>query len=214
MTAAGMTMMFNGYSDRASDSHWILARGEPVHILELEGDYGARVCGLGVGDRPARHRTEWVWLEELSAVSAGVGEAPGRVSRRQVTDILSDPSSKAFKDLRDRAAYMYITRCYPTHLRPFFTGALTEMRRYANRDAGRAGFEFELTFVHQLELDDHPMVERVRELVGQGWRVDDPIGANARHSFQKVHLSMGDLKRTIRTTGEVVLGWQPPKVRN
>lgn len=213
MISIGHKMKFAGYADRNVDSLWVLAKGEPVRVVALEADYGARVCGLDSSGRPARARTEWVWLEELESWWGDGDQPTCRVSRRQVAAILADPSSKMFADLRDRAAYMYVTQCYPTHLRPFFTGALTEMRRYASRTAGGQGPAFELTFVHQLELDDHPMVVRVREMAAEGWTVNDPIRETARHSFQKIHLSLGDERRTVRTSGEVVLGWQLPKRR-
>ena len=211
MISVGHQLKFSGYADRNADSLSVLAKGEPVRVLALEADYGARVCGLDSLGRPARRRTEWVWLEELTSWSDDSDRTDVRVTRRQVAAILANPSSKLFADLRDRAAYMYVTRCYPTHLRPFATGALTEMRRYASRNAGGQGFEFELAFVHQLELDNHPMVVSVRELVAEGWTINDPIKSSARRSYQKVHLSMGHEKRTIRTSGEVVLGWQLPK---
>lgn len=213
MIAVGSSFVFNGYSDRATDSRWILAKGEPVRVLALEGDYGARVCGLGASDRPAPHRTEWVWLEELTSLTDVPGALPGKVSRRQVTDILADPDSLAFTELRDRAAYMYLTRCYPTHLRPFYTGALTEMRRYANLGPQSPGFSLEPAFIHELDLDEHPMVVRAREMMARGWRLCDPIRESARHSFQKIHLSKGTQKITIRIAGEIVLGWQVPKRR-
>lgn len=207
-------MMFNGYSDRGCDSRWVLAKGEPVRVLELEADYGARVCGLDAAGRLASGRTEWVWLEELAAWSDEADQPACRVSRRQVSAILAEPNSEMFKDLRNRAAYMYITGCYPTHLRPFYTGALTEMRRYSHLEARNGGYGFEPAFIEGLELDDHPMVVRARELASRGWSLRDPLRGSQRRSFQKIHLSRGERKVSVRITGETVLGWQLPEQRH
>lgn len=39
-------------------------------------------------------------------------------------EVLTDPDSKEFSDLRDRMAYVYITGAFPTHLRSYFTNLL------------------------------------------------------------------------------------------
>lgn len=113
----------------------------------------------------------------------------------EVEEILKDPRSKAYKDLRDRAAYMYVTGTYPSHLRRFFTrmlGMIASMHRQGVSMDGRSGtMKVREDIVSRLQLAEHPMVAKVRTLVDQGWRIQISRGQNERKPYTKVFLFRG-----------------------
>jgi hypothetical protein len=128
-----------------------------------------------------------------------------------VPAILSDPGSKAFRDLRDRAAYMYITGTYPSHLRPFFTQALTLISRGDSQpvslDGGSDYGRVDERVAERLNLDTHPMVVKVREFVAAGYRIRVSLGPNARKPYTKVFLEKGGEQITVQIDGSVLDHW-------
>ena len=86
--------------------------------------------------------------------------------------ILSHPSATSFRALRDRAAYIFITGCMPTHLHPETYELLllvSEVSRGATSLDGRSGaFVIIEEAATRLNLDSHPMVAKVRELLVDG----------------------------------------------
>jgi hypothetical protein len=128
-----------------------------------------------------------------------------------VEAILSDPHGRHFRDLRDRAAYVFVTGTFPTHLRVFFTRVLavvstTEMA--ASTFAGRAGsLTVAPAIAMRLGLTVHPMVVKVREYVERGYRIRISKGANERKPYYKVWVFKGEDQRTIKFDGSILEGW-------
>ncbi len=125
--------------------------------------------------------------------------------------ILADPRSKDFGDLRDRAAHMYLTGGFPSHLREFFTSALRiissdqELTVQAVPGAGPIGIAKEV--VRRLELDGHPMVVAVRRRDLEGWKIRPSLGPDRRRPFTKVFMYLGSQKITVQIDGSVLDHW-------
>jgi hypothetical protein len=129
-----------------------------------------------------------------------------------IQGILADPKSKEFKDLRDRAAYMFITGAHPSHLRIFFTRALTRISKMHNKPVsldGRSGnLKIDEVIASKLELSAHPMALKAQQYVNDGWRIRVSHGPNARKPFTKVFLHRGkDEEVTVNLDGYVKDSW-------
>lgn len=140
------------------------------------------------------------------------GEA--RVTDADVEAIIRDHKSKEYHDLRDRAAYMYVTGSFPSHLRTFFTRVLSMISRYHSSPGGLDGSSgnqrIDDMMVGKLELEKHPMVMKVREYVDAGWRIQLARGANERKPFSKVFLWKGrnpTYQITVQIDGSVLDHW-------
>lgn len=139
------------------------------------------------------------------------GTTPDDVSR-----LLHDKNSKEFDDLRDRAAYVYATGSYPTHLRAYMTSLLSKITRYSRNpvslDRRLGSMAVDETRAQQLGLDEHPMVVKVRGFIKQGYRIqlsrDDET---SRRPYTKVFLwrrARHGLERiTVQSDGSVKDGW-------
>lgn len=129
----------------------------------------------------------------------------------EVERILADSRTKEFKDLRDRSAYMYITGTHPSHLRTFFTRALSLVSRMHNRPVsldGRSGnLKLDERVVQKLDLDNHPMVQKVREYIAEGYRITVSRGANNRKPYTKIFMSKGNDEITVQIDGSVLDHW-------
>lgn len=133
-------------------------------------------------------------------------------TRTEIERILSTPASKAFKDLRDRAAYMHITGSHPSHLRAFFTQALSLVSEMQNQPASLDGLSGALKLnediVKRLGLESHPMVVKVREHVQGGWRIKTSRGPNARKPYTKTFLHRGQDRIAIQIDGSILDHWR------
>lgn len=133
-----------------------------------------------------------------------------------IESILGHPAEKPYKDLQDRAAYMYVTGCFPTHLR----GAASEWLRLVSTPSrspsaldGRGGVMSILQPVAtRLGLEMHPMVEKVREKVAQGCTITASRGPHARRPYGKVFLSRriadGEDRIAVKIDGSVLDHWR------
>lgn len=145
----------------------------------------------------------------LASASGGALGADGD----EIARILAEPRSKEYKDLRDRAAYMFITGTYPSHLRTFFTRALSVISKLHNAPVsldGRSGnLQVDPVIAGKLELDTHPMVVKVRQYIKDGWRIQVSRGANERKPYTKVFMfhRRGD-HVTVQIDGSVLDHWE------
>lgn len=125
--------------------------------------------------------------------------------------IVSDPKSKLFNDFRDRAAYAFATGTYPSHLRPFFTQALSLVTTPSTAPTALDGLSGVLKVDEdvssRLGLGDHPMVRKVRAQVADGFRIRASRGPNSRRPFTKVFMHKGALRLTVQIDGSVLDGW-------
>ena len=129
----------------------------------------------------------------------------------EIGRIHSDPKSKEFKDLRDRAAYMYITGTHPSHLRTFFTQALALVSKMHNNPVSLDGLsgalKLEDEVVQELDLPNHPMVLKATRYVRDGWRIKPSRSPNARKPYTKVLLYKGQQQLTVQIDGSVLDHW-------
>lgn len=125
--------------------------------------------------------------------------------------ILSDPRSKLFNDFRDRAAYVLVTGIYPSHLRPFFTQALsmvtTPCATPTALDGPSGVLKLDEDVARRLGLADHPMVRKARAMIADGYRVKASRGPSSRRPFARVFMHKGALRLTVQVDGSVLDGW-------
>ncbi len=129
--------------------------------------------------------------------------------------ILAHPKQKPFSDLRDRAAFIFITGCMPTHLRAETYDLLrlvTQMSRGATSLDGRHGtFVVIEEIATRLHLEDHPMVTKVRRFIDKSYLINVSRGHNSRRPYSKIFLSRrGDARHasiTVQRDGSVLDDW-------
>lgn len=140
---------------------------------------------------------------------------PAKGDENDLQKILTDPTSKDYQDLRDRAAYVYCTGTFPTHLRSFMMSLLriaTHVRVQPVALDGRSG-SIELTpeVRAALDLEDHPMVSRVRDFVEDGYKIFFQRDLTDRRPYSKVLLykkEAGEIhKLVVQADGSILDGW-------
>jgi len=130
-----------------------------------------------------------------------------------------DPQlQKAYTDFRDRAAYVYVTGSFPTHLRSFFTSLLRKATRHASKpvalDQRSGSIQITPQVVKQLQLDNHPMVEQVRNYLKHGFKIQASRGVTERRPYSRVFMfreapmGRGVAKITVQIDGSMKEGWQ------
>ncbi|GAD60311.1 hypothetical protein MBEBAB_2561 [Brevundimonas abyssalis TAR-001] len=107
---------------------------------------------------------------------------------------------------------MHITGTHPSHLRAFFTQALSLVSEMQNQPTSLDGLTGALKMnedvVKRLDLEAHPMVVKVREHVKGGWRIKASRGSNARKPFTKVFLCKGLEQITVQIDGSILDHWR------
>jgi hypothetical protein len=100
----------------------------------------------------------------------------------------SDPAHrKAYLDFRDRAAYVFVTGAFPTHLRPESVRLLRNITQFSKtQDAEMGSVRILPKFVEDLDLTNHPMVREVRRYQAKGWIVSVSPHPDARRPFGRV----------------------------
>jgi hypothetical protein len=134
------------------------------------------------------------------------------LTEQELRSILSDPRSKDYKDLRDRAAYVYITGSFPTHLRTLMTSLLRAVTKYSRTpvslDGSRGSIKLDNEMVDALGLDEHPMIRKVKHYIDQGYRLQpSPFSLKDRRPFSRVYLTKDNDKVIVQADGSVRDGW-------
>lgn len=132
-----------------------------------------------------------------------------------VTAILERPKEKAFVDLRDRVAYVYVTGCFPSHLRAEANELLRCVTKGSHGPSaldGRGGVFCVLQPVAtRLDLEGHPMVAKVRRKIDEGFKIVVSRGANTRRPFGNIFLRRGKgsdaVEITVKSDGSVLDHW-------
>lgn len=105
-------------------------------------------------------------------------------------DIPSDPASKDYVEFRDRAAYVYVTGSFPTHLRVHYTGLLRLVTRYnkepVSLDQRTGHMAVNKEAVEKLMLEDHPMVRKVRAMIDKGYLIERSDSLTERRPYGRV----------------------------
>jgi hypothetical protein len=113
-------------------------------------------------------------------------------SPEAVDAILQCPKQKAYYDLRDRASYVYVTGCFPTHLRAEANELLRLISTFSETPTSLGGRTGTIVVceeaVVRLGLADHPMAAQVRAYLDKGYRIASGRGSNTRRPFGKTFL--------------------------
>lgn len=122
--------------------------------------------------------------------------------------VLEDPKSKEYRDLRDRAAYVHLTGTIPSHLRTFMVQLLRKIASYSRARQSRPGpFAVDDKVIDALQLDDHPMIKKTRQLLAQGYKLQTSRGFKERRPYSRVFLFKGPEKMTVQFDGSIKEGW-------
>lgn len=73
--------------------------------------------------------------------------------------------------------------------------------------AGAGSLRVSRDAVRRLRLAAHPMVVKVRQLIGEGYQVRVSLGPNARKGYGKIRVWRDDDRRTVQIDGSVKDGW-------
>jgi hypothetical protein len=123
--------------------------------------------------------------------------------------------SRTRDEIRDRAAYVYVTGQFPSHLRRNYTGILRAMSQRFRKPVsldGRSGtLALNGDVAHDLKLEEHPMVREVRHKIAEGFVIQPSRGLTTRKPFGKVFMLKAGRRKTDKVTvqidGSVLHGW-------
>lgn len=124
--------------------------------------------------------------------------------------------SKTREDVRDRAAYIFVTGQFPSHLRTNYMGILRAISATFNRPValdGRSGsIKLTSAVVNDLDLENHPMVIAVRDKLAEGFLIQPSRGLHARRPFGKVFMyrptGSGNDLIVVNSEGATKIGWE------
>ena len=123
--------------------------------------------------------------------------------------------SRVRDDIRDRAAYVYVTGQFPSHLRRNYMGILravtASFQRPVSLDGRSGSVKLTSDVVNDLALEKHPMVIEVRAKIDEGYLIQPSRGLTSRKPFTKVfmrrHKTDGTEHITVSIDGAVKRGW-------
>jgi len=123
--------------------------------------------------------------------------------------------TKLRDDVRDRAAYVYVTGQFPSHLRSNTMGILRAVTASFTKPVsldGRSGsIKLTSAVVQDLELEKHPMVMEVRSRIDAGFVIQPSRGLQSRKPFGKVFMHRrkrtGVDMITVNADGSVKNSW-------
>lgn len=129
-----------------------------------------------------------------------------------------DNCPKLHDDVRDRAAYVFITGNFPSHLRSKSLAVLKQISRPYRRPSsldGRGGHRMlHDGAVRILTLNEHEMVRVVREKIRQGYLIHPSRGFGTRNGYSKVFMfkrhpdQMVYDRIAVTIEGAIKKGWQ------
>jgi hypothetical protein len=139
----------------------------------------------------------------------------GKDSENELAEVLHDPESRNYQELRDRAAYVYCTGIYPTHLRQLMMGFLRIATRTQVQPVALDGRSGSIAVTPEvakaLDLDSHAMVSRARDYVEEGYKLFFNHKATDRRPYSKVLLYKKSGKNihriVVQADGSVLEGW-------
>jgi hypothetical protein len=142
----------------------------------------------------------------------------------QASAVTSTPSigedpvvgSKEYEDMRDRAAYVYVTGANPTHLRSRMSALLRARTSYSRKPVSLDGLSGCIKVaeenVKRLSLENHPMVVKAKSFVDEGYKIELATHWKARRPYSKILLFKQDpagqvTRVTVQNDGSVLEGW-------
>ena len=201
----GDQVLFKGYSGNPAGYEPVLTPGDACVVEMIDGDTGLRV--RKAPERPGKSISEWVFVEEVMTPNLSARRRGPHPDPRAVLKMMARKDTKAFADLRDRVAYMYLTGAHPTHMRPLFTGALNVLSETVNSSSRFGPHRIDRSAVYELDLSEHPMVVEARRLMAEGWRLVVSLGPNCRRRYCKLYFSREQHRLTLSSDGSIKLGW-------
>lgn len=138
------------------------------------------------------------------------------ISSHDDTRPITFANGKARDDIRARAAYVYVTGKFPSHLRQNYKGVLraftATFARPASLDGRSGSIKVTSDVVKELDLENHPMVVAVRSKINKGFMIQPDRGRGRRRPYRLVflykRLRNGVVERiTITDEGAVKEGW-------
>ena len=199
----GDQVLFKGYSWNSEGYEALLTPGDACVVEEVDGDTGVVVRTVSSTGRQGVR--EWVLLEELWRIDPAKPQQAATVQR--VLRMMASENTKAFADLRDRVAYMFVTGGHPTNLRPFFTHALNVLSTWTGKAVGFGPHVIDRSAVYCLRLREHPLVLETQQLLAEGWRLTVSLGPNKRRPFGNLYFSLGADRLTVNAEGWIRAGW-------
>lgn len=123
--------------------------------------------------------------------------------------------TKSRSDIRDRAAYVFVTGQFPSHLRSNCMGILRAISEVIAKPAaldGRSGsMQIDAAAAADLDLENHPLVRAVRDKLANGFLIQPSRGLQARRPFGKVFMyrptSEGNDLVVVTSEGALKTGW-------
>jgi hypothetical protein len=132
-------------------------------------------------------------------------------AEKDISVVLADPDSQGWRELRDRAAYVYLSGSFPSHLRPHTVRALRQVVHPVNHPEEGKALVVNDEAVDALQLREHPMVTTANRFLEKGYqlRLSDEPGDRRPFSRVLVYREVGEgiQKATISIDGGVKSGW-------
>lgn len=201
----GDWVLFKGYSGNPAGYEPVLAPGDACVVVMIDGEGALRVRKIPA--QPRKTITEWVFVEEVLPLDGAPRPGDPRPDPRKVFRMMACENTKDFADLRDRVAYMFVTGAHPTHMRPFFTGALNLLSSMVPVRGRFGPHLIDSSAIYSLDLHNHPMVIEARRLVSEGWRLVVSLGPNHRRPYGNLYFSCGQQRLTLDAEGWTRPGW-------
>lgn len=198
-------VLFKGYSRNPPDYQPVLTAGDLCVIEKIDGDTAVSV--RKVPDIPSVTIREWVFVEELMTVTPIRPNGTPHPDVRRILKIMARKDTKAFTDLRDRVADMYVTGAHPTNMRTFFTSALNVLSTLSNAGGRFGSHLIDDSAVYTLDVKNHPLVVETRRLLSEGWRLVVSLGPNCRRPFGSLYFAREQHRITLNAEGWTRPGW-------
>lgn len=133
-------------------------------------------------------------------------------AEKDISVVLHDPESQGWRELRDRAAYVYLSGGFPSHLRPHTVRALRQVvHPVKDHEEGKKALVVADEAVDALQLRSHPMVTTANRFLEKGYRLRLSEEPGDRRPFSRVlvyrEVGEGIQKATISIDGGVKSGW-------
>jgi hypothetical protein len=128
----------------------------------------------------------------------------------EIEGILRYPRDKAFKDLSDRAAYMFITGAYPSHLRGDanrWLGLISRSGCSPSTLCSLGPLRVAQPIADRLGLEFHPMVLKVREMLEEGYQIVLSRESSHRRPYGKIFLYKNRDRITVQVDGSILYAW-------
>jgi hypothetical protein len=95
--------------------------------------------------------------------------------------LLQNPDNRSFEDLRDGAAFIYVTGAWPKHLPPRSDQLLSFCTDWVRQRGSAGRFVIANHVAEKLDLNDHPLVQTVQRYEDLGYRVHNGSCGSGEH---------------------------------